>query len=696
MRASPLILISLLIGCSQEKADGPALVLSTDQLEFTDTPIGSTATQDVLLSNEGDGSISILSTSLSDGEPANWAVDKDGADALSDGATITLTVSFSPSAIEDYTGQIQVRSDDPNVPYAYIDLSGNGAPSTADVDADGYSPAEGDCDDANPARYPGNTEICDGVDNDCNDSIPSNEADADYDGSRLCSGDCDDSNPAVYPGATEICDTLDNDCDGNIPDNQDNDHDSYTLCEGDCDDTEPLAYGGGVEVCDGVDNDCTGLADDIDADGDGAYLCTDPPDCDDNNPNAYPVIVDASAQGDEDGTLLKPFHTLSPAFGALDTVCHTIYVFPGTYPTAMTVPTGNILLAGVGNDPRAIIISGDGTQRIFTLSGGSNFSIQNLTISGSSLSNDDGGAIWGTSANLTLDNIIATSNESGNDGGFAWIYGGTITVSNSILSGNTAGDDGGAITVSSGTLIESNNTWDSNSGVRGGAVFTESSSLVSEGSIWTNNQASGYGGGAVSMIGGDFQIVTGEFMSNTASQYGGALLFSDAGDSQSVLANLLIVSNNAGISGGGISISGDSAAGSVRNNTLAGNDASGSGGGLYIALNNGQNLSVSANIIGWSNGSSGCYGEGGVQSSYNLAYASASGTDYSGDFVNGNNEDLIADPLFQAWSNDDTDNDIFSLSNGSPAHNSGPSDSAWNDTDGSRNDRGYTGGPYAP
>src|SRR6185503_16704845 len=25
-----------------------------------------------------------------------------------------------------------------------------------------------DCDDTNPNRYPGNTEVCDGIDNDCN------------------------------------------------------------------------------------------------------------------------------------------------------------------------------------------------------------------------------------------------------------------------------------------------------------------------------------------------------------------------------------------------------------------------------------------------------------------------------------------------------------------------------------------------
>lgn len=45
----------------------------------------------------------------------------------------------------------------------------------ADLDNDGYSPATGDCNDAEPAVHPGSSEIPgDGIDNDCNPNTPDN------------------------------------------------------------------------------------------------------------------------------------------------------------------------------------------------------------------------------------------------------------------------------------------------------------------------------------------------------------------------------------------------------------------------------------------------------------------------------------------------------------------------------------------
>ena len=96
-------------------------------------------------------------------------------------------------------------------------------PSTGkpvDADGDGYK-SNKDCDDSNAAIFPGAPEIPgDGIDQNCDGIDPplDNCADADGDGytDGICGGeDCNDSDPAVYPGAPEICgDGIDQDCDG--------------------------------------------------------------------------------------------------------------------------------------------------------------------------------------------------------------------------------------------------------------------------------------------------------------------------------------------------------------------------------------------------------------------------------------------------------------------------------------------------
>ena len=104
----------------------------------------------------------------------------------------------------------------------YKDLDGDGytdgITATACSAPTGYvaSAQPGDCNDNNASIHPGATEICDGIDNNCDGTIPPNEADNDADGFRVCDGDCNDNNPAINPGATEICNGIDDDCDGQI------------------------------------------------------------------------------------------------------------------------------------------------------------------------------------------------------------------------------------------------------------------------------------------------------------------------------------------------------------------------------------------------------------------------------------------------------------------------------------------------
>ncbi|MDP6935760.1 MAG: MopE-related protein, partial [Myxococcota bacterium] len=145
--------------------------------------------------------------------------------------------------------------------------------SDYDADSDGYDSEayEGDdCDDADPEVNPDATETWyDGIDEDCD---AGDDYDADGDGDRhddYGGNDCDDTEGSVYWDADEACDGVDNDCDEKIPtDEVDEDGDLYLACE-ECDDDDGSVNPGATDDWyDGVDADCDG-SEDYDADEDG-------------------------------------------------------------------------------------------------------------------------------------------------------------------------------------------------------------------------------------------------------------------------------------------------------------------------------------------------------------------------------------------------------------------------------------------
>ncbi len=153
----------------------------------------------------------------------------------------------------------------------------------ADVDGDGHEDAAcggDDCDDEDADRFPGNDELCDDIDQDCD---PSTIGDTDLDGDgeidamccngELCGTDCDDTRSAVFEGASEVCNRIDDDCDGVLDEGalmtfyRDMDDDGFGTddpamtmegCEappgfsfrgGDCDDALPERNPGNPERC---------------------------------------------------------------------------------------------------------------------------------------------------------------------------------------------------------------------------------------------------------------------------------------------------------------------------------------------------------------------------------------------------------------------------------------------------------------
>ncbi len=185
---------------------------------------------------------------------------------------------------------------------AWMD-SGTAAPADpVDRDADGTEDAA-DCAPDDPAIHPGATEVCNGLDDNCDGAVDEGlmftvHADDDGDGfgdasteRQVCAedagwvsdaSDCDDTRADVHPGRVDDCDAVDNDCDDAVDEDGwvdvwfDADGDGWgddtvgaARCpdvlwverDGDCDDANPDVHPDATEVCNTIDDDCDGVAD---------------------------------------------------------------------------------------------------------------------------------------------------------------------------------------------------------------------------------------------------------------------------------------------------------------------------------------------------------------------------------------------------------------------------------------------------
>ncbi len=264
----------------------------------------------------------------------NFTIDRDG-DGLSiyqgDCDDNDVNIGLEECTDKDGDGQAQAEGDcDDSNPKVYVGAGylDDATKCMLDKDGDGFGDNDPpawvlrgrDCDDDDPLTHPNGTEVCDGVDNDCDEEIDDEGSadaqtlylDGDADGFgrdnlgvsiKSCvsvegyvenNEDCDDGRETVNPSASEVCDGLDNDCD-DLTDSEDDSVDETTGfvfyvdgdgdgfgdksqegvygCslsegladnEGDCDDGNDEIHPDALEICDSVDNDCDQKIDDMD------------------------------------------------------------------------------------------------------------------------------------------------------------------------------------------------------------------------------------------------------------------------------------------------------------------------------------------------------------------------------------------------------------------------------------------------
>ena len=191
----------------------------------------------------------------------------------------------------------------------YLDQDGDGyglSSSTTEACSapSNYVADSTDCDDTDEDVNPGEPEVCDGNDQNCDGQVDEDVGDtfyldADGDGFGLSTsttvacalpsgyaaydGDCNDGNASINPNGTETCNAADDDCDGQTDEGvtttyyEDGDGDSYGLStsttedcntpsgyadlDGDCDDADSAVNPAATEICEnGIDDDCDGSA----------------------------------------------------------------------------------------------------------------------------------------------------------------------------------------------------------------------------------------------------------------------------------------------------------------------------------------------------------------------------------------------------------------------------------------------------
>ena len=416
--------------------------------------------------------------------------------------------------IEDDTGPIKDDTGD--------------SPDERDRDGDGV-PSPEDCDDNDPARFPGNVDICNGTDDDCDEEI-----DEDPDVFWYLDGDGDGfGDPGQELGVS--CEATD----------------GYVSNAVDCDDADSGIYPGALEACDTIDNDCDGEIDE----GAATYVATDG--------------SDAGV-----GTAEDPMGTIQAAIDA-EAMC--ISVGPGVYSENLVILDGPLWLFSQDGSGDTFI-DGGGAGSVLTLRGGSDIAVEGFTLQGGDA--DVGAGLQVNGGQAAFSDLVLEGNSADSYGGGASIAYANVSFETLQASGNYAGSAGGGLYIEGGQVdivngdVSNNDSWYGAGMMLGDTTLTMSASVLSQNSAY-------YGGAGAYAYDSTLNFEGSEISLNEVddSEGGGLLLY----DCSTALIET-VVDGNSSYSQDGAGVYAYAGELWLQGSTFSDNVVTyGSGGGLYAS-----------------------------------------------------------------------------------------------------------------
>jgi hypothetical protein len=228
------------------------------------------------------------------------------------------------------------------------------------------------------------------------------------------------------------------------------------------------------------------------------------------------LVVDADFNGDETGTFLNPYNSISEAIDQA-TDGYTILVEPGNYQEQINFAGKKIQLRSFYGPDSTFLSYNQGRAVIFDTAADSTTVLDGFTIENSA------GGIW-VEGSPKLQNLIVKNNQDSPRGG-------------------------GIVGYNSNTIIENCQIYNNIADWGGGVSFSNSNITIRNSSI-TSNLAEWHGGGICSLT-SNLTLQNVKIQNNTANQHGGALFFNSEGTtSNALLENVLVTGNSANITGG--------------------------------------------------------------------------------------------------------------------------------------------------